>query len=138
MSMTKRYPTVCPIVFSLDIFGDKWSLLILRDLIILNKRHFGDFLRSKERIASNILTDRLERFIQAGLVTKTDDPKNKSAAIYSPTSKALELIPVMFSIMHWGLKYNPDTDMSIPVMQELKADEKRLKERLLSQFSDAS
>ena len=108
--------------------------MILRDLIILNKRHFRDFLKSKEKIASNILADRLEQFVLVGLVRKEKDTKNKSAAIYTPTAKALELLPTIFAMMHWGLKYNPNTDMSIPVMRELKTSEKRLKNRLISQF----
>jgi len=135
--MIHKYPTICPVAFSLDIFGDKWSLLILRDLMLADKRHFRDFLKSREGIASNILADRLERFIQADLVTKTVDPKNKSAAIYTPTKKALELLPIMFSIMHWGLKYNPDKDMlSLPFMKELKTDEKGLEQKILANFTN--
>lgn len=134
--MLHTYPTVCPVAFSLDTFGDKWSLLILRDLLFADKRHFREFLQSREGIASNILADRLERFIKAGLVTKTVDPKNKSAAIYTPTKKALELIPIIFSIMHWGLKYNPDTEMqSVPFMKELQTDEKGLEQKILSNFA---
>jgi DNA-binding HxlR family transcriptional regulator len=87
--MKKRSPTICPIVFSLDIFGDKWSLVILRDLLIVGKCHFREFLASEEKIASNILSKRLELFIENGLFTKHDDPKNKSAAIYNPTGLQL-------------------------------------------------
>ncbi|MEO6728563.1 MAG: winged helix-turn-helix transcriptional regulator, partial [Candidatus Dojkabacteria bacterium] len=111
-----------------------WSLLILRDLIILNKRHYKDFLNSKEKIATNILADRLDKLLEADLIIKTDDPKNKSSAIYIPTEKALELLPTIFAIMNWGLKHNPNTDLDIPVMQELQKNDNKLKKRLVAQF----
>jgi DNA-binding HxlR family transcriptional regulator len=61
---------------------------------------------------------------------------NRAQTTYRPTQKALDMLPVVFAIMHWGLKYNPNTDMSIPIMQELKQDEEHLKQRLMGQFSD--
>lgn len=134
--MKKREYTVCPIVYSLDIWGDPWSLVILRDVLILNKKHYREFLGSREKIATNILSSKLKSLVEAKLLTKKVDKNNRANTTYKPTQKALELLPVLFSIMHWGLKYNPNTDMSIPVMQELKKDEKNLSERLLSRFDD--
>src|SRR6185503_3357974 len=133
--MKKRILSVCPIVYALDIWGDPWSLVILRDVLIHNKRYYREFLASHEHIATNILSRRLQSLTEAGLLTKTEKA-NLSQTMYRPTRKALELFPVIFSIMHWGLKYNPHTNMNIPVMQELKRDDKALERRLLQQFDD--
>ena len=136
--MKKRSPTICPIVFSLDIFGDKWSLVILRDLLISGKRHFREFLSSEEKIATNILANRLELLIANSLVTKHDDPENKSAAIYMPTKKALDLVPMIIEMMRWGAQYNPNNDASIPVMQQLQTDPDAMQQCIIEQFSTES
>ncbi len=133
--MKKRPYSVCPIVYSLDIWGDPWSLIILRDVLIHNKRYYREFLASREQIATNILSARLQSLTEAGLLTKTEG-SNRAQTAYRPTQKALDLLPAIFAIMHWGLKYNPNTDMSIPFMQELKRDEQGVAQRLLAQFSD--
>lgn len=133
--MKKRSPTICPIVFSLDIFGNKWSLVILRDLLIVGKCHFREFLASEEKIASNILSNRLELFIENGLFTKHDDPKNKSAAIYVPTKKALDLLPMLIEMMRWGIAYNPNSDSSGPIMHQAQIDPEGLRRRILERFS---
>jgi len=133
--MKKRETSVCPIVYSLDIWGDPWSLVILRDVLIHNKRYYREFLASREAISTNILSARLKSLTEMGLLTKTEK-SNRAHTMYRPTQKALDLLPAIFAIMHWGLKHNPNTDMSIPIMQELKQDEERLHRRLLKQFSD--
>lgn len=132
--MKKRSPTLCPIVFSLDTFGDTWSLVILRDLLFDNKRHFREFLASPEKIASNILTNRLELFIQNGLATKHVDPKNKSAAIYIPTQKTLDLLPMLIEMMKWGIAHNPDIDKNMPIMQQVLTDPEDLRKSTLERF----
>ncbi len=133
--MKKRTLSVCPIVYSLDLWGDPWSLIVLRDVLIHNKKYYRQFLASREKIATNILSSRLKSLTEAGFLTKTIG-KTNSQTIYRPTQKALDLFPVIFSIMHWGLKYNPNTDMTIPIMQELKKDERELKNRLMQNFTD--
>ncbi|WP_317969117.1 helix-turn-helix domain-containing protein [Paenibacillus sp. CCS19] len=136
MLMKKRTSTVCPIVYALDIWGDPWSLVILRDVLIHNKRYYREFLASRERIATNILSARLQSLVEAGLLVKIEGESNRAQTMYRPTQKALDLIPVLFAIMHWGLEYNPNTDMSIPIMQELKTNEKELEQSLLRNFED--
>lgn len=137
-SMKKRSPTVCPIVFSLDIFGDKWSLVILRDILMRDKSHFRELLASEEKIASNILADRLESLVKDGLLTREEDPSNKSAAIYKPTKKALELLPMLFELMRWGIAYNPGVDTSGPVMSQLLDDPDGLHAGILQKFGHAA
>jgi DNA-binding HxlR family transcriptional regulator len=136
--MKKRTLTVCPIVYALDIWGDPWSLIILRDVLIHNKRYYREFLASTERISTNILSARLQSLIEAGLLIKTEGKSNRAQTMFRPTQKALDLFPVVFAIMHWGLKYNINTDMSIPIMQELTTNEEGLKQRLLRNFDDCT
>jgi DNA-binding HxlR family transcriptional regulator len=92
----------CPISFALDIFGDRWSLLILRDLIFKGKSRYQEFLESEEKISTNILADRLARLEKHGIISKTDDPSSKRQVLYSPTPKGLDLIPVMLELVRWS------------------------------------
>src|SRR5215471_20191710 len=98
----------CPINLSLEIFGDSWTLLVLRDLMFAGKRHFRELLQSDERIASNILADRLARLVEHGLLTKSDDPTHKQKAIYSLTEKGIALLPIIVQIGAWGSRWVPD------------------------------
>jgi DNA-binding HxlR family transcriptional regulator len=100
----------CPINLTLEILGDKWSLLILRDMIFGGKRHFRELMRSQEGIASNILADRLRTLVAEGLLTKADDASHKQKAIYSLTEKSIELLPVFASIGAWGRKHLPASE----------------------------
>ena len=97
----------CPIGYTLDILGDKWTLLIMRDLLLYGKDSFSAFLCSDEKIATNILTDRLNVLLQEGFVTKHTSPENKSKFLYRPTEKGIELLPVLCEITLWAEKYNP-------------------------------
>lgn len=135
--MKKRTNTICPIVYSLDIWGDPWSLVILRDILIDNKKFYRDFLTSPEGIATNILSTRLQSLAKAGLLIKIEGESNRAQTMYKPTQKALDLLPAILSIMQWGIKYNPNTDMSIPVMQEVKENKERLTQHLLEQLLTA-
>lgn len=135
MFMKSRGPTICPIVYSLDLFGDKWTLVVLRDILIFDKTHFRQFLASKEKIASNILSDRLNMLIENEFLTKQRDPANKSAAMYLPTQKTLDLLPMILEMMKWGAFYNPNTDRnSGPVMRQLLADPSVLRDKIASKF----
>jgi DNA-binding HxlR family transcriptional regulator len=98
----------CPINLSLEIFGDTWSLLVLRDMMFAGKRHFRELLQSDEHISSNILADRLARLVEQGLLTKADDPTHKQKAIYSLTEKGIALLPVVVQIGAWGSRWVPD------------------------------
>jgi len=97
----------CPINLSLEIFGDKWTLLVLRDMMFGGKRHFREFLQSEEGIASNILADRLALLVEHGIVTRADDATHKQKAVYSLTEKGIELFPVIVMIGAWGSRHVP-------------------------------
>jgi len=100
----------CPISLSLELFGDKWSLLIIRDMMFSGKRHFRELMRSEEGISSNILADRLRKLVAEGMLTKADDPSHQQKAIYSLTEKAIALVPVFAQLGAWGRRYLPVTE----------------------------
>ncbi len=109
--MREQQRSGCPINLTLEVVGDKWSLLIIRDMMFGNRRHFRELLtKSEEGIASNILADRLKRLIEQGIVSKADDPTHKQKAIYSLTEKGIELLPVLAQMSGWGLKHLPVTE----------------------------
>ena len=99
----------CPINLVLEIFGDRWSLLIIRDLMFANKRHFREFLNSEEGISSNILAERLGKLLEHRILTKTEDPSHKQKAIYSLTPLGIDLLPVLVEIGIWGRHHLPIT-----------------------------
>src|SRR5947207_8198064 len=113
--MRGEHRSACPINLTLEVLGDKWSLLIIRDMIFGNRRHFRELLtKSEEGIASNILADRLKRLVEQGVISKTDDPSHKQKGIYSLTQKGIELLPVLAQMSVWGNKYlDVSEDLSI-------------------------
>ena len=100
----------CPINLSLEVFGDKWSLLILRDMIFGGKRHFRELMKSQEGISSNILADRLKMLLELGMLTRADDPSHKQKAIYSLTEMAISLLPIMAHLGAWGRRWLPASE----------------------------
>lgn len=109
--MDAAHRSGCPINLCLEVFGDRWSLVILRDMMFGGRRHFRELLmRSEEGISSNILADRLKMLLRQGMVTKVDDPSHKQKAIYSLTEKAIALVPVFAQLGAWGRRYTPVTE----------------------------
>jgi DNA-binding HxlR family transcriptional regulator len=105
----------CPINLTMEVLGDRWSLVVLRDIMFGNRRHFRELLnRSEEGIASNILAARLKRLVALGLVTRLDDPSHSQKAIYSLTEPAIQLVPMIAAIGAWGRRHLPvSADLSI-------------------------
>ena len=103
----------CPINLTLEVVGDKWSLLIIRDIMFGNRRHYRDLLtKSDEGISSNILADRLKMLLEQDIITREDDPSHKQKGIYSLTEQGIELLPILAQMSAWGFKY-------LPVSEEL-------------------
>ena len=98
----------CPINFSLEIFGDTWSLLIIRDMISLGKKTFGEFLDSEERIGPSVLADRLAHLEKRGIISKEPDPADKRKMIYSLTETGMNAIPIVYEIAVWGSRASPN------------------------------
>jgi DNA-binding HxlR family transcriptional regulator len=100
----------CPINLAIEVLGDRWSLVVLRDVMFGNRHHFRELLAgSQEGIASNILADRLKRLLAAGLIGKADDPSHRQKAIYSLTEKAIQLVPLFAHMGAWGRRHLPVT-----------------------------
>src|ERR1700722_10581053 len=96
----------CPINLTLEVLGDRWSLIVIRDVMFGNRRHYRELLNlSEEGIASNILADRLKRLVENGLLSKRDDPTHKQKAIYSLTEPAIQLVPLLAQMGAWGRRH---------------------------------
>ncbi|QDU59421.1 putative HTH-type transcriptional regulator YybR [Planctomycetes bacterium Pan216] len=118
MANRKKKPTLdrrsnCPVACVLDLVGDKWTLLVVRDLA-LGVTHFEEFLDSPEKIATNILSDRLKRLQAAGYITKETEPADKRKSIYTFTERGKELKTLMGLLARWGLKNIPNTSAEHP------------------------
>ncbi len=98
----------CPVACTLDILGDKWTLLLVRDMF-LGKERFDQFLASPEGIATNILADRLARLSEAGIVEPRPDPSHRGRATYHLTARGKQLSSVLDAMAHWGLENLPGT-----------------------------
>lgn len=121
----ENHRSLCPINLMVEVVGDKWSFLILRDILFYNKRHFNELRQSEEKIASNILTDRLNMLEREGLISKRADPAHKQKVIYSLTEKGIDLLPLLLEAMVWSLKYEPvDKDKYKPALDLLAAGPK--------------
>ncbi len=92
----------CPMANGLDILGDRWTLLIIRDLMLTNRREFGHFLNSGEGISTNILTERLERLQSSGIISKEAHPEHGKKFIYQLTERGLGLAPMMIEFTLWA------------------------------------
>lgn len=106
----KRSP--CPVACTLDLIGDKWTLLVIRDMMI-GKRYFNDFCRSPEKIATNILANRLDKLMEGGLVEKWQPNDGSTREAYRLTTKGASLKSVLESISQWGLANIPGTQAKL-------------------------
>jgi DNA-binding HxlR family transcriptional regulator len=108
--MVDAHRSGCPINLTLEMLGDRWSLIVIRDIMFGNRRHFRELLtRSEEGIASNILADRLHRLVEAGLLAKSDDPTHRQKSVYSLTEPAIQLVPLLAMMGAWGRRHTPAT-----------------------------
>jgi DNA-binding HxlR family transcriptional regulator len=110
-AMNDQQRSGCPINLTLEVVGDKWSLLVIRDMMFGNRRHFRELLtKSEEGISSNILADRLKTLLEQGIITRDDDPSHKQKGIYSLTEQGIELLPILAQMSGWGFKYLPASE----------------------------
>ena len=103
--MDAAHRSGCPINLAVEVFGDRWSLLLLRDMIFGGKRHFRELMKSEEAISSNMLADRLKTLVEDGMLTRADDPTHKQKAVYSLTEMAIDLVPLFAQMGAWGRKH---------------------------------
>ena len=117
---TQDHPTRrCPIDYALGMFGDRWTLLLIRDLLVRGKRRYSEFLASEEGISTNILANRLKQMQERGLLEKFADPGNRKASIYLLTDKGAALAPVMLEAIRWGLVFDEHSLVPEKIAQAL-------------------
>ena len=114
----EKHRSNCLFSYALEVWGDKWSLLIIRDMIFTGKTTFGEFLKSPECIATNILTNRLQRLEQEGIIEKREHPDSKAKNLYTLTQKGLDILPVLVEVYLWADKYQ-DLPESMQVYLEI-------------------
>lgn len=112
----------CPISCSLDVWGDKWSLLIIRDLMVAKECTYGDFLKSPEGIATNILAARLLMLEENKIIEKLDHPASKAKVLYRLTRKGIDLLPIMVEINLWAEKYFSISEDRKEILKQVKKD----------------
>ena len=112
----------CLISCSLDVWGDKWSLLIIRDLMTAKECTYGDFLKSPESIATNILASRLLRLEENKIIEKLEHPDSKAKVLYKLTRKGIDLLPIMIEINLWAEKYFFMSEERKAMLKEVKKD----------------
>ncbi|QPC95169.1 helix-turn-helix domain-containing protein [Mesorhizobium sp. INR15] len=111
----------CPISLSLELLGDRWTLLIIRDLVFAGKRHFREFLQSDEGISSRTLAERLQTLQDEGILTRGDDPTHKLKAVYRLTEAGIDLLPILATLGAWGSKHRKADDVLARIADELAA-----------------
>ncbi len=129
---TQKYDSGCPIAYGLGIFGDQWSLLIIRDMAIKGVRTYGELLEGWEGISTNILAQRLKHLEETGLITRERDPDNWRSFVYQLTQKGRDLAPVIAEIVLWSGKYNDAPHAMQETVTKVRDDkagfEKRIRE----------
>jgi len=113
----------CPINYALEHFGDKWSLLIIRDLMFKEKRHYNEFFESGEKVSTSVLGDRLKQLEESGIIIKGEDSVKKSRIKYSLTKKGIDMLPFMVDIIVWSGLYDEKTEAGKEFL--IKATENR-------------
>ena len=116
----------CPINYALEHFGDKWSLLIIRDLMFKNKRHYNEFFESREKVSTSVLGDRLKKFEEAQIIIRGVDDVKKSRIKYSLTKKGIDMLPFMIDMIVWSGMYDEQTDADKAFLVQASSDREAL------------
>lgn len=124
----------CPVHFALEVFGDPWVLLIIRDLMFKDRRTYSQFLRAEEGIATNVLADRLTRLEQDGIIAKDESPGGGG---YRLTPKGIDLLPIMMEIIGWSVKHDPRTAADREFARRLRTDRDAFTQELRSTLQAA-
>jgi DNA-binding HxlR family transcriptional regulator len=115
----------CPVSISLEMLGDRWSLLIIRDLMVRGLRRFREFQHSGEGIATNILADRLQKLESAGLIAAETDESDARRVNYRLTGKGIDLAPVLLELLIWGARHE-NTGAPCAVIDEMERDREQV------------
>jgi len=124
------------VALALDAFGDRWSLLIIRDIIFRGSKFYKDFLGADEKIATNILVDRLKFLVSIGILRKSQDPDSYRSYIYKLTDKGRDLVPVILEMIRWSGKYYPDAVVKKQFLDRIENDKEALLSEIYSRLAD--
>jgi DNA-binding HxlR family transcriptional regulator len=125
----------CPVNYGLEAFGDRWALLILRDIIFRGKRTYGEFLKSEEGFSTNILASRLSHLIEVGILRREGHETDGRKETYSLTEKGLDLIPVLFEMMLWSAKYDDQSEAKriVRLIELIRKDNRAISRKVMEQ-----
>ena len=123
-------PKQCPIHFGVRIFGDRWSLIIVRDMLFRGSTRFQDFLDAAEGISTNVLSDRLSRLEAQQIISRQRDPANGRQVLYELTEKGRDLLPVLLAVIGWADKYAPETSISREMGERIRTDPSGVQDEL--------
>ena len=127
----KNKKSLCPVNQYLEIFGDKWTLLIIRDMMFVGKRYFNDLKNSDEKIASNILTDRLSKLETSGIIIKTKSNQHKQKKTYTLTKMGIDLLPIIIQMSSWSLTHREITEKDRIHVSELIRGGEKLQNKMM-------
>ena len=128
----------CPIRYSAAIFGDPWSLLVLRDLMFSGARHYADFLNAGEGISTNILAARLVALEEEGLVEKQPDPEHGKRYLYLLTEKGRDLLPTLLEIVRWAGTWDKKSEVSPAYVEKIAADRTAVAEKITGRLKPSN
>ncbi len=125
----------CPVNYALEAFGDRWALLILRDIIFRGKRTYGEFLKSEEGFATNILASRLGHLTAVGILQLDEDENDARKGFYTLTEKGLDLIPLIFEMILWSAKYDDDSEAKriSQLIELIQKDNRKISQETIEQ-----
>ena len=129
MCMKTEKRSNCPISYCLDFVGDKWTLLIMRDILVGKKKYFKEFSASKEGIASNLLSNRLKMLVHSGFLVSEVDAERRNMKVYRATQKARDLYPIIVEMMVWSSKhgdFGPDQERLEGFAQQVEQNRARI------------
>jgi len=121
----------CPVRFGMSQFGDKWSFLIIRDLMFKGRKYYHEFLEAGEGISTNVLANRLADLETNEIISKRRDPRKGSRFIYTLTEKGLALLPMMLAVIDWAEKYDTKTEVPKDFINQLRKNPNKLKQDIL-------
>ncbi|BDD12115.1 hypothetical protein FUAX_45470 (plasmid) [Fulvitalea axinellae] len=137
--MKNHFRCKCPITSSLDILGDKWSLVVIKQMLFEGKKTFKDFTESQESIATNILSVRLKMLEKFGIVEKAKLPTNKKTNIYTLTDKGLSLTPVLIELVLWSKyniqEFNPDLNLDHD-LEKVEKNKKKACQTIVEKYKE--
>lgn len=125
-SQGKLHDTGCLVAYALNTFGDRWTMLIIRDMMLYGKRRYNDFLQAGEGIATNILAEKLKHLEAENVLVKDRDPENRRSYVYSLTEKGQALAPILAEIIVWSGRYLPTEERRRKLIKRAKTDREAL------------